>query len=581
MSTFIGRLFMEEHSDQYLHDLRHSAAHLIAHAVLELFPGTKLTIGPVTENGFFYDFLPSQNFKEEDLPRIEERMHEIAKRNLKIIGRHVSKAEAREVFKDNKFKLELIDGIDSDTVGIYRQGDWDDLCRGGHLESTGQVKHFKLMSISGAYWRADRSGTALQRITGIAFATKKDLDDYLQRLEDLKMYDHRRLGKQLDLFSFHDEAPGMPFFHHKGMLVYQGLIDFMRRLQRAEYQEIRAPLILDEQLWKQSGHYDFYKENMFFTNIEDRSYGLRPMNCVCSALVYKERPHSYRELPMRIAEFGHVHRYELSGTLHGLFRVRTFTQDDTHIYCTLEQVEDEITKLLVLAQYVYTTFGFDKVSMALSTRPEKFMGTIEAWDQATEALKKAFERAGILYKVQEGDGAFYGPKIDMKIHDAMGREWQCGTIQVDFNLANNFDLEYIEADQSRKRPIVIHRAILGSIERFFGILLEHHKGHLPFWLTPVQVRVLMITDHQREYATQIHKKLFDYGLRAELDESGDQISAQIRRAQLEKIPWMVVIGKKEQEQGTVTLRYVDGKQEFGLTMEQLCAKADELNHDKA
>lgn len=572
---------MNEHEQQQLHNIRHSAAHLIAHAVLELFPGTKLTIGPVTETGFFYDFLPVKNFKEEDLPLIEVRMHEIAKRNLSIVGRQVPKAEAREVFKDNKFKLELIDGIDSETVGVYRQGDWDDLCRGGHTATTGEVQYFKLMSISGSYWRADREGTALQRITGIAFTTKKDMDDYLQRLEDLKLYDHRRLGQQLDLFSFHDEAPGMPFFHAKGMIVYQGLIDFMRRLQRKDYQEIRAPLILDTELWKQSGHYEHYKQNMFFTTIEERSYGVRPMNCVCSALVYKERPHSYRELPMRIAEFGHVHRYEMSGTLHGLFRVRTFTQDDTHIYCTSDQLESEIGKLLALAQHVYKTFGFDNVEMMLSTRPEKFMGDIATFDQATESLKRAFETANIPYKIQEGDGAFYGPKIDMKIHDAMGREWQCGTVQVDYNLAKNFDLEYVDADQSRKRPAVIHRAILGSIERFFGILLEHHKGHLPFWLTPVQVRVLMITDGQKDYAQHIYQQLFDVGLRAELDESGDQISAQIRRAQMEKIPWMVVVGKKEQEQGTVTLRYVDGKQEFGLTVEALFEKAGKLNHDKA
>lgn len=567
---------MNEHDVQHLHNIRHSAAHLVAHAVLELFPGTKLTIGPVTEHGFFYDFLPVKNFKEEDLPRIEERMHEISRRDLKIVGRQISKDEARAVFKDNQFKLELIEGIEGSTVGVYRQGDWDDLCRGGHTASTGEVKYFKLMSISGSYWRADRNGTPLQRITGVAFATKQELDDHLQRLEDLKNYDHRRLGKQLDLFSFHDEAPGMPFFHHKGMLVYQGLIDFMRRQIRKDYQEIKAPLILDTQLWKTSGHYEFYKENMFFTTIEERSYGVRPMNCVCSALVYKERPHSYRELPLRIAEFGHVHRYELSGTLHGLFRVRTFTQDDAHHYCTLDQIESEVTKLLALARFVYKTFGFERVDMALSTRPEKFMGTVEAWDQATIALKNAFEKEQIPYIIQEGEGAFYGPKIDMKIHDAMGREWQCGTIQVDFNLAKNFELEYVDADQSRKTPVVIHRAILGSIERFFGILLEHHKGHLPFWLTPIQVRVLMITDHQKVYAAQIADQLMNAGLRVELDDTGDQISAQIRRAQVEKIPWMVVVGKKEQEQGTVTLRHVDGKQEFGLTVEALCGKAERM-----
>lgn len=559
-----------------LHNLRHSAAHVLAQAVTELFPDTKITIGPVTETGFFYDFLPTTNFKEDDLPRIEEKMREVASRNCPIVGGQVPKDNARALFKDNQFKLELIDGIEGDTVGVYHQGEWFDLCRGGHTATTGDVKHFKLMSISGAYWRADRSGTALQRITGICFATQKELDDHLQRLEDLKMYDHRRLGKQLELFTFHDEAPGMPFFHHKGMLVYQALVEFMRKQLRGKYQEIKAPLILDVDLWKKSGHYEFYKQNMFFTDIEEREYGVRPMNCACSAIVYKERPHSYRELPLRIAEFGHVHRYEMSGTLHGLFRVRSFTQDDAHIYCTLNQIQDEISRLLALAQHVYNTFGFTRVDMKLSTRPEKFMGTIEAWDTATNALKNAFESLGIAYEVAEGDGAFYGPKIDMKIHDAMGREWQCGTIQVDFNLANNFDCEYVDSDQSRKRPVVIHRAILGSIERFFGILLEHYKGHLPFWLAPIQVRILKITDDQKAYAESVCQALMDAGIRAECDESGDQLNAQIRRAQLEKIPWMLVIGKKEVEQNTVTLRNNDGKQEFGLTVQTLIERASGL-----
>lgn len=567
---------MEEQN--YLHNLRHSAAHLLNQAAHELYPGILPTIGPVTENGFFYDFLPVKNFKEEDLPILEAKMHEIAKRNDKILGDQVPKDDARKLYKDNRFKLELIDQIPGETVGIYHQGPtFFDLCKGGHVQALGEVKYFKLTGISGSYWRADRSGTALQRISGVCFETKEALDDYLKRLEDLQMYDHRRLGKQMDLFSFQDVAPGMPFFHSKGLKVYNTLISYMRSLYGTDYQEIRTPLIMSESLWRTSGHYDNYKENMYFTNIDDAPSCVKPMNCPGSILYYKERPHSYRELPLRVAEFGYVHRHELAGVMHGLFRVRAFIQDDGHHYCTVEQIEQEVTSLLKLAQRVYNKFGFSDIVMALSTRPDKFLGEIEVWDQATEALKKALEANGISYILQEGDGAFYGPKIDMKVHDAMGRGWQCGTIQVDFFQPMNFDLEYIDSDQSRKRPVIIHRAIYGSIERFFGIILEHFKGHFPFWLAPVQIRVLMISKGQDEYARQTLQALLAQGLRVELDESGDQISAQVRRAQVEKIPWMVVIGQKEVDQKTVTLRHTDGKQEFGLTVDVLLERARELN----
>ena len=561
--------------NEKLDNIRHSAAHVLAQAVLELFPGTKLTIGPTTKTGFFYDFLPPQNFKETDLPRIEEKMREIVEKDYAITGKQVSKDEARKFFKDNPFKLELIDGIEDETVGIYSQGGFSDLCRGGHTESTKDVQHFKLMNISGSYWRADRSGTALQRITGIAFETRKDLKKYLQRIEDAKKYDHRRLGKELDLFSFHKEAPGMPFYHAKGLIVYNELINYSRKMHQKDYKEIKTPLIMTEDLWKTSGHYDNYKENMYFTSIEEAHYCVRPMNCPSSILVYKEKRHSYRELPLRIAEYGLVHRYELSGVLHGLFRVRSFTTDDGHIYCTPKQIEDEIVKVIELAQTTYKKFGFDTITMAISTKPEKAIGSDEQWEQATVALKKALERKKIDYSIQEGEGAFYGPKIEMSIKDAMDREWQCGTVQVDFFLPQNFEIEYTDSDQSRKTPVIIHRAIYGSLERFFGIILEHYKGHLPFWLAPIQARVLTITDVQKEYAKGIVTALQEHGLRIELDRSGDHIGGQIKRAQLEKIPWMLVVGQKEHESDTVTLRHVSGKQEQGLTLEALIAKAKE------
>ncbi len=562
---------------QYLHNLRHTAAHVIAQAVLQLYPGTKITIGPVTETGFFYDFLPTQSFKEEDLVKIETRMREIIAKNYKMTGKQISKDEARKLWADNPFKLELIEGIPGDMVGAYTQGEFTDLCRGGHLEYIGEVQHFKLTSISGSYWRANRDGQALQRITGIAFATQADMDDYLKRLEDAEKYDHRRLGKELELFSFHDEAPGMPFFLSKGLTLFNGLVDYMRKIRGpVDYQEIRTPLILNEQLWKTSGHYDHYKENMYFTKIDEGFSCVKPMNCPGSVLVYKERPRSYRELPLRLSEFGYVHRHELSGTLHGLFRVRAFIQDDQHIYATIDQLGGEVERLLAMASRLYKAFEFNKIIFMLSTRPEKSMGSDEMWEKSTGALQSALERNNIAYTIEEGDGAFYGPKIDIKIEDAMGRLWQCGTVQVDFNLAINFDATYIAADQSRQRPVVVHSVIYGSLERFIGVILEHFKGRLPFWISPVQARILAISEKQADYAQAAAATLRAAGLRVEIDNSGDQISAQIRRAQLDKIPWMLVIGQKEVDQNTVTLRDLEGKQEFGQTLAGLLSRAKAL-----
>jgi len=570
------RIIMEREKDKNLEYLKHSAAHLLAQAVKELFPQTKLTIGPTTEKGFFYDFLPERNFTQEDIPLIEEKMGEIIKRDLPITHENISKEEAKVLYKDNPFKLELIEGIPDNMVGISRQGDFFDLCKGGHVSSTGKLKHVKLTNISGAYWRADKKNQPLQRIYGVVFFTEKDLKDYEKKIEEAKLYDHRRLGKQLDLFSFHEAGVGFPFFHPKGKTIINLLTDFLRkRLEKEGYKEIATPTILSEQLWKQSGHYDHYKENMYFTNVDEKGYAIKPMNCPGTILVYKSRPHSFRELPLKFSEFGKVHRHELSGVLHGLLRVRAFTQDDAHVFCTPDQMEEEIIKLIKLVYSVLKRFEFKKIKVELSTKPEDAMGSDELWSKAITALEKALQKEKIAYTIEKGAGAFYGPKIDFIIEDSMGREWQCSTIQVDFFLPQNFDLTYVASGGEKKRPVMIHRAIYGSFERFFAILLEHYKGKLPFWLSPIQARILTITDEQKPYAKQILKLLKDHNIRVELDSSGEQISAQIKAAQLEKIPWMIVIGKKEVENNTITLRHRNGKQEFGLTVEQLLEKAKE------
>ncbi len=556
--------------------LRHSAAHLLAHAVSQLYPGTKMTIGPVTEHGFFYDFLPEKNFTIDDLPVIEKRMHELAKKNYAIEGGQVPKDQARSMYPDNQFKQELIDGIEGETVGIYHQGDFFDLCRGGHVETLGEIKYFKLTAVSGSYWRADRNGIPLQRISGVAFLTKESFDQHFQQIEEAKLYDHRLLGQQLDLFSFHEESAGGVFFHDKGNKVYNLLIAYSRHLQQDDYLEIKTPLLNHESLYVTSGHHANYKENAYEVMVEEAPHWVRPMNCPSCVLYFSERPHSYRELPMRIAEYGVCHRYELSGVLHGLFRVRSFTQDDAHIFCLPEQIEDEVVKVMELAQTLYASFGFDDLIIAVSTRPEKSMGTDAMWEIATAGLCSALDRLGLKYAMQPGEGAFYGPKIEIKIKDRLGREWQCGTVQVDPNMPHNFKLGVVQADQTKVEPVMIHRAIYGSIERFMGMLLEHTKGHLPFWLAPVQMTVLTITEQQSEGALQYQKMLKKAGFRVEVDDSNDKISAKIRRAQLSKIPMMLVVGAREIEQGQVTLRHVDGTQEAGLSIDALIAKAESL-----
>ena len=557
--------------------LRHSAAHLLAQAVTQLFPNTLLTIGPATKDGFFYDFLPEHTFKEQDLERIAQRMQELANQNIPITHEQISKEQARKLYKNNPFKLELIDEIPGDTVGLARQGDFYDLCKGGHVPSTGDLKHFKLLNISGAYWRADRTKPALQRISGTVFPTEQELQDFNQALLDAEKYDHRRLGKQLDLFSFQDEGVGFPFFHPHGKRIINLLIDYMRKKQDAAgYQEISTPILLNDSLWKQSGHYQHYKDNMYFCKVDEQSYAVKPMNCPGSILVYKNRPRSYRELPLRLAEFGLVHRHELSGALHGLMRVRAFTIDDAHIYCMPSQIESEIARIITLIKEVLHIFNFHDIQVALSTRPQDAMGSDELWNRAIKALEDALKKTNTPFEVHEGDGAFYGPKIEFVITDSMGRSWTCSTIQLDFCQPESFDLWYISPQGTKERPVIIHQAIYGSLERFFAILLEHYKGNLPFWLCPIQVQVMTITNAQNEYAQQIAHALQEQGIRTQLDISSDQISAKIKSAQEARIPWMIVLGNKEMSANTIALRQRDGTQEFGLTLAQLIQKAYDL-----
>jgi threonyl-tRNA synthetase len=573
----VGNIMNKKNSA--LDKLRHSVAHLLAHAVKELFPTTKLTIGPVTDEGFFYDFLPERNFKEEDLPLIEQKMREIAARNLPITQRDVSKAEARKLFKDNPFKLELIEGIEGDTVGLSEQGTFFDLCKGGHVASTGEINYFKLLTISGSYWRADRENQALQRITGTAFLTEKDFNDYERMIEEAKLYDHRRLGKQMDLFSFHDEGPGFAFFHPKGASIIEVMKKYIHNeLTKARYQQVITPVLLSDELWKQSGHYAHYKDKMYFCEADNKSYALRPMNCPCHCLVFKSNLRSYRELPLRLAEFGLDHRFELSGVMHGLLRLRAFTQDDAHIFCMPSQIEGEVLGNIKLAFDLYKKYGFEKVIVGIATRPADSMGSDEIWEISTNALKQALNKANLPYEIYEGEGAFYGPKIEFRVADSMNRLWQCSTVQVDFCMPENFDLTYVSQSGKLERPVMIHRAIYGSIERFLGVLLEHYKGNLPFWLAPIQVSLLTITDNQKDYAATIAADLEELGIRVQVDESSDPIAGKIKRAQTEHVPWMLVLGKQEQANGTVTLRYRDGKQEQGLSIEALLTKAREENN---
>lgn len=570
------------HNNKDLEKLRHSAAHLLAQAILDLYPNTLLTIGPATDEGFFYDVLPTHSFTQEDLPKLEERMRELAQQNLAITHQEIPKEEARKLFAHNPFKLELINTIPGDTVGLSQQGSFIDLCKGGHVASTGLLKNIKLLGISGSYWRADKNNAALQRISGTVFFTQEDLDAYLKHKEEAAQYDHRKLGKELDLFSFHEEGPGFPFYHPHGKAILNRLTEFLReKLALHNYKEVSTPTMLSADLWKQSGHASFYEKNMYFSKIDDRDFAIKPMNCPGAILIYKERPHSYRDLPLRLAEFGLVHRYELSGALHGLFRVRAFTQDDAHIFCTPDQIGSELETLITLIIEVFKTFQFQDITVGVSTKPQKAMGQDERWQQGTNLLIAALEKHKIPYKVFEGEGAFYGPKIDFNIKDSMGREWQCGTVQIDYVQPENFDLTYVASSGAKERPIIIHRAIYGSLDRFFGILIEHFKGKFPFWLAPVQMRILTITDAQMPYAQELYHLLKNKGYRVDLDTSSDPIAGKIKAAQLTHVPWMLIIGKKEVEQKTISIRHFDGTQRNGIPLLEFFEDAAKKNEPSA
>jgi threonyl-tRNA synthetase len=535
----------------------HSASHLMAHAITRLFPKALLTIGPAWENGFYYD-IAAEPFKPEDLGKIEAEMKKISAENLKIERKILTKTEAQQIFKGNKYKLELINELQGE-ISAYRQGDFIDLCSGPHMLSTGAVKAFKLTKVSGSYWHADAKNDALQRIYGIAFPAEKQLKEYTTLLEEAEKRDHRLLGKQLDLFSFQDEGPGFPFFHPKGMIIINELLNFWREEHRkAGYKEIKTPIILNRQLWERSGHWDHYKENMYFTKIDDKDFAVKPMNCPGGMLVYKNSTHSYRELPLRLAELGLVHRHELSGVLAGLFRVRCFTQDDAHIYCMPEQIEGEISDLMALIDKFYKTFGFE-YSVELSTKPAKAMGAAEQWDHAETVLKNVLGKKGIAYKINAGDGAFYGPKIDFHVKDCIGRSWQCATIQLDFQMPEKFELTYEGSDGQKHRPVMLHRVIYGAIERFFGILIEHYAGKMPLWLSPVQVRILTVADRFNEYGKKIADEYSAAGIRVEVDEKAESVSYKVREAELDKVNYILVVGEKEINEGTVTVRTRDNK----------------------
>ena len=543
-------------SPEGLDVMRHSAAHLLAEAATRLYPGTKVAIGPAIKDGFYYDFEFPEPVGEDDLPRISEEIQSLLAMHEPFERRQVSKEEALALFADEPYKLELIRDLpDETTISVYRQGEFLDLCRGPHVPDSGRVGAVGLLSVAGAYWRGNSENTMLTRIYGTAFPTAKELEEYLQRLEMARQRDHRRLGRELGLFSFHEEGPGFPFFHPKGMRVINALLDYWRREHiAAGYEETQTPIMLEKTLWERSGHWDNYKDNMYFTTIDDVDYAVKPMNCPGGTLIYKSEQHSYRDFPLRMAELGLVHRHEMSGVLQGLFRVRMFTQDDAHIYCLPEQVEDEVLGVIELVRRMYRTFGFDRVHVELSTRPEKSIGSDDMWETAERALAAALERAELPYTLNPGDGAFYGPKIDFHIEDVMGRTWQCATCQLDFAMPERLDLDYVGDDNQRHRPVMIHRTVLGSIERFLAILIEHYGGALPAWLAPVQVVVVPVADRHAEYAFAVEAELKCAGLRAEVDTRPESVSKKIRDGEVAKVPFMLVVGDREVDQATVTLR---------------------------
>lgn len=549
--------FFTKEDKEGLFTLRHTASHVMAQAIQHLFPGTKFAIGPAIDDGFYYDLDSDHVFSQEDFAAIEKEMAKISKENIPLVKKVVSRAEALKFFQDKgqDYKVMLINDLPEDAqISLYEQGDFTDLCAGPHMRSTGKVKVFKIMTVAGAYWRGDSKNKMLQRIYATAFFKKEDLDHYLFIRSEAEKRDHRKLGKQLDLFSFHDEGPGFPFFHPKGMALRNMLMDYERELfKEFGYVEIMTPVILSKQLWIQSGHWDHYKENMYFTKIDDEDYAIKPMNCPGGILYFKTQQRSYRDLPMRVGEFGLVHRHELRGALHGLFRVRCFTQDDAHIFMTQDQMKEEVIKCMAMYKKMYGVFGLE-YHVELSTRPENSMGSDELWEISTNALREAIEKTGVPYQINEGDGAFYGPKLDFHVLDSLGRTWQCGTIQMDMQLPERFDVNYIGEDGEKHRAVMLHRAGYGSLERFIGILIEHFAGAFPTWIAPVQVKVIPVTEKHMDYAKSVAKTLSESNIRVELEEANETLGYKIRKAQMEKVPYMLIVGDKEEKSHTVSIR---------------------------
>ena len=555
--------------------IRHSAAHVLAQAVVSLYPGTKVAIGPVTAEGFYYDFDSPHKFQEEDFPAIEAKMEEIIKQGQTFKQYTVSKEDARKRFeKDGEvYKLEILEGLTDGDITFVENGPFVDLCEGGHIQSTKEIKAVKLLSVAGAYWRGSEKNPMLQRLYGTAFGSKEELTAFVTQREEALKRDHRKLGKELDLYSFHVEAPGMPFFHPKGQTVYDELCKYwMEKHKEYGYVFAKTPVLFKDDLWHRSGHYDHYRDNMYFSEVDEQQFAVKPMNCPGHTLVYSSDHRSYRDLPIRMAELGLVHRRELKGVLHGLFRVNAFTIDDAHIFCTEDQIESEITQVIKLVAEIYGTFGFADTQIYLSTRPLKVgdsLGSDELWDKATNALKSALQKNNMKYDVDEGGGAFYGPKIDFKVKDSIGRVWQCGTIQLDFQMPERFGLEYAGSDNKPLRPVMVHRAVFGSVERFYGILVEHYAGAFPLWLAPVQVRIATITDKQQDYAEKVKQQLNAAGIRVECDFRNEKIGFKIREAEVQKTPYTCVIGDKEMQASQVAVRQRGRKDLGGMTVDQL------------
>ena len=572
-----------EDSEDGIEIIRHSTAHVMAQAVKRIYGNVKLAIGPTIKNGFYYDFDLDISLTQDDLKKIEDEMNKIINEDLKFKRDDVSREEALKIMseKGEYYKVELINALDeSEKISLYEQGDFTDLCRGPHIPSTKFIKAFKLTSVAGAYWRGSEKNKMLQRIYGVAFSSKKELEKYLNMIEEAKKRDHRKLGRELKLFEIMDEGPGFPFFLPKGVILKNILIDYWRKLHNeAGYVEIETPIMLNKELWIRSGHWDHYKENMYTSMIDNKEFALKPMNCPGGMLVYKSEGHSYRDLPLRVGELGRVHRHEISGALHGLMRVRAFTQDDAHIFMLPEQIKSEILGVIKLIDEVYDTLGF-KYNVELSTRPEDSMGSDEEWNMAERSLKEALDEGGLDYKINEGDGAFYGPKIDFHIEDSLGRSWQCGTIQLDFQLPQRFELEYIGSDGGKHRPIVIHRVIFGSIERFIGILIEHFAGKFPVWLSPIQVKVLPISDSFMEYGHEVIDKLRKYGIRCEIDNRSEKIGYKIREARNERVPYMIIVGEKEKNNGNISLRSRDMGEEGSTSLEEFITRVLKEDQEK-